>query len=421
LSNQSEMLLLVWAALSRAEITCTLLGDLMMVSEGEPSETGVAQCLLEQTAEAGIKQMEVGEGVEVIPERACEQWRTLASVTITSNALRSIGQGAFAGCTGLGSVSFPQESSLESLGESCFEGCTSLSDIQNLGGSLQTIGGACFKGCAALTDFVIPGSVTELPDEVFQGCGFQEITLPEGMTTIGARAFADCPVLAKVICDGNAVFHARSFEGTARLTTITYSNAESDPNSACRAVASFPPEVVTIEVAGEVITCPVFSFTSAGSISPVSPSSEGPEPPSGISGSQSPGSVPTAASLPSGASVQTQSGTGTEPGPNPPTGGDPGSPSGAGGDESKSSSNKGMIIGVSVAAAVVVIGGAIGIFMFIRWWRGRSRREDPHDYLEKDEELIEEAGEVGYDGEMGDDGDNQPAADDGDGEDFGFG
>jgi hypothetical protein len=78
-----------------------------------------------------------------------------------------------------------------------------------------------------------------------------------------------------------------------------------------------------------------------------------------------------------------------------------------------------MIIGVSVAAAVVVIGGAIGVFLFIRWWRGRSDRKDREDYLEKDEGLVEEAQDVGYEGDVGFEGENQPAVDDG--EDFGFG
>ena len=67
----------------------------------------------------------------------------LTSVTIPNSAT-SIGQGAFALCTGLTSVTIPN--------------------------SVTSIGGAAFSGCTGLTSVTIPNSVTSIGWSAFSGC-----------------------------------------------------------------------------------------------------------------------------------------------------------------------------------------------------------------------------------------------------------
>ena len=47
-------------------------------------------------------------------------------------------------------------------------------------------------------DGVLPAALKELEDEALAGCAFRYVKLPEGMTTIGARVFADSPKLRAV-------------------------------------------------------------------------------------------------------------------------------------------------------------------------------------------------------------------------------
>jgi uncharacterized protein HemX len=75
---------------------------------------------------------------------------------------------------------------------------------------------------------------------------------------------------------------------------------------------------------------------------------------------------------------------------------------GDGGEDAGKSSNKGLAIGVSVAVVIVVIGVGIGIFIFVRKRRGRL---DRREYLEKEEDLVEEAAEHVNDEEV-----QEPAA-----------
>jgi uncharacterized protein HemX len=114
---------------------------------------------------------------------------------------------------------------------------------------------------------------------------------------------------------------------------------------------------------------------------------------------------------------KTQPPTKEPPGPGP----EPGSPT-TGEESSSTKSNKGTTIGIAVGVVAGVLAIGVGVFMFIRWRRGKARQEEREDYLEKDEGLVEEAQDLGYEGdeaEMPDvDGDIQLAFNDGG--DFGF-
>lgn len=135
--------------------------------------------------------------------------------------LLSIGSSAFSGCASLQSVTFP--SSLKYLGSNIFYDCNALTTLNNLPdvtyldtdgreyahtlpmrmfydcsalenvtlpNGLESIGVNAFHGCSALKSINIPQSVLRIGQGAFYSCGITEIDLPEGLTYLGVQAFS---------------------------------------------------------------------------------------------------------------------------------------------------------------------------------------------------------------------------------------
>ena len=92
-----------------------------------------------------------------------------ASVTYSGQTYSapSIGDNAFAGCSGLTSVSIGNF--VTSIGESAFYSCNSLTSV-SIGNSVTTIGKWAFCSCWRLTSVVIPNSVTSIGNMAFNDC-----------------------------------------------------------------------------------------------------------------------------------------------------------------------------------------------------------------------------------------------------------
>ena len=90
----------------------------------------------------------------------------LTSLTIPSN-VTSIGESAFAGCSELTSLTIP--SNVTSIGESAFAGCGGLTSLAIPSG-VTSIGWSVFENCSGLTSLTIPSSVTSIGFWAFYGC-----------------------------------------------------------------------------------------------------------------------------------------------------------------------------------------------------------------------------------------------------------
>ena len=75
--------------------------------------------------------------------------------TINGKPVKSIGNYAFDGCTGLTSIEIPD--SVTSIGRYAFKGCTGLTSIE-IPDSVTTIGDGVFDGCTVLTDVYYEGT-----------------------------------------------------------------------------------------------------------------------------------------------------------------------------------------------------------------------------------------------------------------------
>lgn len=130
----------------------------------------------------------------------------LTSVTMPSS-FKSIPAKAFAGCTGLTSVHIP--SSIKKISEGTFEGCTALKAIHisdltdwfnmQFETTVFESGYSLYVNGQEITDLVIPENVTKINSYVFSNCtGITSVTIPSTLKTINGGAFDGCTSLNAV-------------------------------------------------------------------------------------------------------------------------------------------------------------------------------------------------------------------------------
>ena len=113
-----------------------------------------------------------------------------------SDAVNTVGEGAFSNCSKLKSVVLPK--GLKELKKSLFSGCCALEAI-SIPDSVKTLGEGVFSGCAALKEVKIPGEVTVIPKNAFSGCAaLESVSIPASVTAIKEAAFDGCTALKNV-------------------------------------------------------------------------------------------------------------------------------------------------------------------------------------------------------------------------------
>ena len=156
-------------------------------------------------------------------------YRSDITTVVIGDGVTYIGGGVFYGCTSLKSVEIP--ASVTSIGDFAFMYCTSLESVE-IPASVTYIGGEVFYGCTSLKSIEIPASVTSIDDFAFVGCtslasisvaegnptydsrkecnaiietktntllyGCKNTVIPDGVTSIGVAAFADCTSLESI-------------------------------------------------------------------------------------------------------------------------------------------------------------------------------------------------------------------------------
>ena len=105
------------------------------------------------------------------------------------------------------------------IGRGAFSSCYALTDI-TLPNGLTTIGSSAFYH-TAITSITIPGSVHTIGSDAFWNCqSLTSVTLCEGISVIGVEAFAWTPIKEIVIPDSVEMIERRAFSGCDKLTTI---------------------------------------------------------------------------------------------------------------------------------------------------------------------------------------------------------
>ena len=107
----------------------------------------------------------------------------------------SIGDGAFAACSSLTSVTIPD--SVTSIGSWVFQGCSGLISA-TIGNGVTSIGDGAFND-TSLISVIIPNNVTSISFIAFASCrNLTSVTIGNSVTSIGEEAFIDCSSLTSV-------------------------------------------------------------------------------------------------------------------------------------------------------------------------------------------------------------------------------
>lgn len=132
----------------------------------------------------------------------------------------SIRAEAFKGNETIVSVRFP--ASLASIGEEAFKACVNLGGV-TFPDTVTTLGASAFSECEALEEFTFPKNITIVSSRVVQGCNFDFVAVPEGVTTIEAYAFA---CRATTIVLPASLRRIEELGLWANLTTIYYAGED---------------------------------------------------------------------------------------------------------------------------------------------------------------------------------------------------
>ena len=185
-----------------------------------------------------FSELEYFTSLEKIADNAFMGCVSLVKITLPEQ-VTAIGASAFNGCTNLKKITVPD--SVTSIGEGAFSGCTSPTSI-TIPDSVTSIGGYAFSGCTSLTSITIPNSVTSIGEYAFYDCtSLTSITIPNSVTSIGAGAFRNCTGELVLNCnrlglyggkftkltigDGVTSIGERAFSGGGLLTSVTIPNS----------------------------------------------------------------------------------------------------------------------------------------------------------------------------------------------------
>ncbi|MBQ6831783.1 MAG: leucine-rich repeat domain-containing protein [Oscillospiraceae bacterium] len=198
----------------------------------------------------------IPDGVTGIGYHAFYECRNLERISIP-DSIASIGTDAFT-CTYYSSLEFNQYDNALYLGNqtnpyvvlvkaasdditSChihsatrviaykaFRDCANLTDI-TIPEGVVSIGDRAFFGCSSLTGINIPDSVVSIGYSAFEGCvGLKSATIGNSVTEIGTKAFYQCISLTGIaIPDSVTVIGDNIFEGCASLKSAVIGNGVS--------------------------------------------------------------------------------------------------------------------------------------------------------------------------------------------------
>ena len=134
--------------------------------------------------------------VTTIGDALFKECRTLENITI-HDKVTSIGNEAFKNCTSLNAITIPD--GVKSLGNEVFSGCSALQSIK-IGADVESINRGMFSGCDSIEEFSGKFALEDGYSLIYNGnllvfakaCGVEEYTIPEYVTHIEERVFADC-------------------------------------------------------------------------------------------------------------------------------------------------------------------------------------------------------------------------------------
>ena len=169
-----------------------------------------------------IPSIAIPNGVKAIAKNTFYECDSLKSISLPTE-LETIGASAFYGCNRLSSIDFP--SSLTDIGTYAFYGCNSLSGVKIPDG-VTTITNNSFEACTALKNLVIGDSVTSIGEYAFYNCSsLKTISIGKSLESIDPTALINCISLVEITVheeNGNYTFASGGLYSTDGKDLIMY-------------------------------------------------------------------------------------------------------------------------------------------------------------------------------------------------------
>ncbi len=232
-------------------------------------------------------------GVENIGSAAFKNCIGLVSISL-STSLKTIGIMTFFGCSSLQSITIPN--SVVSIGGNAFSSCANLEYV-TIGNSVEIIEGQAFKDCVKLltvdynadsclnaggihgapvfencnrfSNLNIGENVRVIPAYIFKQCnGLQIVDIPSTVSAIGKNSFEECRNISNLILGSGITYIGdNAFKGCISLEDAVYC-ADSCVYMGNVSLPVFMscPNLVSLTIASEVKSFPMFAFSGCPSI-----------------------------------------------------------------------------------------------------------------------------------------------------------
>ncbi len=104
-----------------------------------------------------------------------------------------------------------------------FSGCKFLAEVY-VSKNATSLGCSVFRNCLGLKRIVIPQGLLSIGDRAFEGTSIESIVLPEGIEEIGHSWFADCKMKSMIVPEGVKTIGQSAFSDCYNLESITLPN-----------------------------------------------------------------------------------------------------------------------------------------------------------------------------------------------------
>ena len=187
---------------------CTALTEVSLTGRKISLESGVfSGC-------TSLKKLSITGAESSVGDAAVQNCTSLTTADLSG--VVSVGTSAFEGCTSLTSVQLPNAAS---IGDWAFRACTALAEVTFPTVS-TAIGANAFRDCPALTEARITAYSLTLGQSAFYNSGLQWISITGKITAIEPWTFAECPLRVMCIPEGVTSIGYRAFYNCKELRSI---------------------------------------------------------------------------------------------------------------------------------------------------------------------------------------------------------
>jgi hypothetical protein len=214
------------------------------------SVTAMANNVFKQCT--NLKTVSLSSSMSTIEASTFMDCSSLTTIQIPSS-ITTIRYWAFMNCTALESLPLETGTQLTSIEQSAFQNTGLTSFI--IPSTVTNLGNAVFNFCSKIKTVTVPASITMIPEMTFQDCGnLTSVVLPSSITSIEKAAFYGCNSLNLTIPTAVKSIGFESFSGCSSLININIPNGDTSIGSMafmnCSSAknVSIPSLVKTIDI-----------------------------------------------------------------------------------------------------------------------------------------------------------------------------